>query len=213
MSQWAYVFLQDRCTGCGACAMACKAWNHDRRGDAAIYQLDRVGSVDPSLADPDDARGTMREDWRRVNTKEEGTCPTDAKITHLSFSCMHCTKPRCMAVCPRGRIIKDEEYGVVRVNERRDCISCGLCRRACPWDAPQYYKLGSQRTSMTKCDFCYDRIRQGLKPACVAACPTRALIAGPEDELLKEFPHAVRNVEGLEEGLRTGPHFWVVPRK
>ena len=27
--QWAFLFLQDRCTGCGTCVLACKAWNHE----------------------------------------------------------------------------------------------------------------------------------------------------------------------------------------
>lgn len=47
MEQWAFIFLQNRCTGCGTCIMACKAWNHLRRSDAAVYPLDRIGSIPP----------------------------------------------------------------------------------------------------------------------------------------------------------------------
>ena len=36
---------------------------------------------------------------------------------------------------------------------------------------------------MSKCDFCYDEITKGGVPACVAACPTRALTIGERDEL------------------------------
>ena len=212
MSQWAFLFRQDRCIGCGACVMACKAWNHMRRGDADLYPLDRVGKQNPAQADPDDARGTMRESWRRVTTREEGSCPTEMKITHLSFSCMHCSRPECAAACPKGRIVKEEEFGAVVVDQSKECVSCGLCRKVCPWGAPQLLKAESRCAAMTKCDFCYDRIRSGLKPACVASCPMRALIAGPEAEVLGEFPQAVQDVEQLRKGENLQPHFWIIPR-
>lgn len=213
MEQWAFIFLQNRCTGCGTCIMACKAWNHLRRSDAAVYPLDRIGSIPPYLAEADDARGTMQENWRQVTTREEGTCPTDIRITHLSFSCMHCTSPACVTACPKSRLIKEPLYGVVMSDPAKDCISCGLCRKACPWEAPQLCRPGNARTPMTKCDFCYGRIRQGLKPACVAACPMRALVSGPENELLAEFPGAISIMDLSGNPSRTGPHFWLIPRK
>jgi anaerobic dimethyl sulfoxide reductase subunit B (iron-sulfur subunit) len=36
---------------------------------------------------------------------------------------------------------------------------------------------------MSKCDFCRDELKAGNAPACVAACPTRALNFGEFDEL------------------------------
>lgn len=213
MSQWAFLFLQDRCTGCGTCVMACKAWNHPRRGDADIYSADRVGTVPAFRADPDDARGTMREQWRRVSTSEQGSCPTNVRITHLSVSCMHCSMPECMAICPQKRIIKDSISGAVMTDTQKNCISCGLCRRACPWEAPQFCTADTRPLPMTKCDFCYERIIQGLKPACAAACPMRALAAGPEQELLAQFPQAIRYTQSPKNGGQTLPHLWIVPRK
>ena len=39
---------------------------------------------------------------------------------------------------------------------------------------------------MTKCDFCKDELEAGGTPACVAACPTRALTFGEFDELTRD---------------------------
>ena len=72
------------------------------------------------------------------------------------------------------------------------------CHYACPWNAPQYYNENFQsytqddpaRPKMTKCTFCFDRISDGRRPACVAACLNRALDAGPIDELKSKYPHA-----------------------
>jgi Fe-S-cluster-containing dehydrogenase component len=36
---------------------------------------------------------------------------------------------------------------------------------------------------MQKCNFCLDRLENGLKPACISICPARALHAGSIDEL------------------------------
>jgi anaerobic dimethyl sulfoxide reductase subunit B (iron-sulfur subunit) len=40
---------------------------------------------------------------------------------------------------------------------------------------------------MQMCDFCIDRLTEGKKPICVAACPMRALDAGPIDELAAKY--------------------------
>ena len=40
---------------------------------------------------------------------------------------------------------------------------------------------------MTKCDFCRDELEAGGIPACVAACPTRALTFGEFDGLRPEM--------------------------
>jgi len=50
---------------------------------------------------------------------------------------------------------------------------------------------------MTKCDLCIDRIKEGLKPACVASCPMRALDAGPIEELKEKYPDWTDTVDNL----------------
>ena len=73
--------------------------------------------------------------------------------------------------------------------------------RSPPWEAPQFYTILKERPVMVKCDLCMERIVTGLKPACVAACPMRALEAG-ELKGLKER-HSEDYTEqaiGLERG-------------
>jgi Fe-S-cluster-containing dehydrogenase component len=46
------------------------------------------------------------------------------------------------------------------------------CLEACPWSVPRF---NEHTGKMIKCDFCVDRIDNGLEPACVTACTTHAL--------------------------------------
>jgi Fe-S-cluster-containing dehydrogenase component len=36
---------------------------------------------------------------------------------------------------------------------------------------------------MMKCDMCYDRTSQGLKPMCASVCPSQALFFGTREEI------------------------------
>jgi anaerobic dimethyl sulfoxide reductase subunit B (iron-sulfur subunit) len=147
-----------RCTGCYACATACKNWN----------------GVGPTVSD---VPGTQGPKWRRVNTVESGAYP-NAKIITVSFACMHCGDPACMAVCPTGAISKRAEDGIVVVDDTK-CIGCHYCFFACPFGVPQYGADGT----MQKCQYCLDRTTNAQDPACVATCPAQAIKAGTMEEL------------------------------
>ena len=166
----------------------------------------------------------MKEDWRRLTTHETGVVTETAngalvnslERRFLSLSCNHCSNPACLAVCPTGNITKDRDTGIVLAGGA--CISCGKCRNACPWDAPQFYApnfgeyaLGDEsRPLMTKCTLCLDRIRDNLRPACVAACWNRALDAGSIEDLKAKYPNETTDdfnddyVAGL--GIHTEPN-------
>ncbi|OGP70087.1 MAG: hypothetical protein A2169_15310 [Deltaproteobacteria bacterium RBG_13_47_9] len=79
---------------------------------------------------------------------------------------------------PTKAIQKRMEDGLVLVDLER-CIGCKMCMTACPFGIPQFGRDGKMR----KCDFCSDRLEKGLNPVCMNVCPTRALHAGPLDEL------------------------------
>jgi DMSO reductase iron-sulfur subunit len=89
---------------------------------------------------------------------------------NLSIACNHCVHPKCAGICPTGAyVIRDD--GIVLLDTAK-CMGCGYCAWACPYGAPQY---NPEAGTMTKCNFCFDQIEQGLPPACVAACPLRVL--------------------------------------
>lgn len=68
---------------------------------------------------------------------------------------------------------------------------------------------------MTKCDMCYDRLELGLKPACVASCPGRALELLPVEEIKKLHPTATQTALGFkqEDVAKTKPNIFFVSRE
>ena len=101
----------------------------------------------------------------------------DGHISCGAWGCMHCADAPCMAVCPVGAIRRDAETQLVLVDQET-CIGCRRCRKACPFDAPQF----TPRRKMVKCDGCLSHIRQGLPPVCVKTCPSGALFLREQTE-------------------------------
>jgi anaerobic dimethyl sulfoxide reductase subunit B len=118
--------------------------------------------------------------FRHVTKYEEGEYP-QARIFHFSLACQHCGDAPCLIVCPTGAISRRKEDGSVIV-DRDLCVGCHSCELACPFGAPGFPENGK----MAKCDLCYIRREYDLSPACVRACPARALEVGPLEELSKK---------------------------
>jgi anaerobic dimethyl sulfoxide reductase subunit B (iron-sulfur subunit) len=116
--------------------------------------------------------------WRRVVRFELGRFP-NVSVRSFSLACMHCGKPPCVESCPTGTIKKRENNGIVVVDNAK-CIGCRTCFLTCPFGAPQFNTDGR----MEKCDYCLERTEQGLEPACVQACPARAISSGTIEELV-----------------------------
>lgn len=119
--------------------------------------------------------------YRKVVTLNEGT----EQEKHISLSCMHCSNPPCVAVCPVDAIWQRED-GIVLVKEEK-CIGCGYCLTACPFGAPQFPKEGIGRGVMKKCDFCVNRADEGKGPMCVANCATKSLLGGDRSEISETY--------------------------
>jgi Fe-S-cluster-containing dehydrogenase component len=88
--------------------------------------------------------------------------------------CMHCDSPTCAEVCPADAIKRTGD-GVVQTARKPRCIACNNCVLACPFGVP---KMKTEFKLMMKCDMCYDRTSEGLKPMCATVCPSQALFFG-----------------------------------
>lgn len=115
--------------------------------------------------------------WRQVFKVETGTYP-DARLRYVSLACMHCEDAPCLLACPTGAIGRESGTQVVGVAADL-CIGCHSCSMACPFGVPRFGRDGK----MQKCDLCGERLANDLEPACVRACPTKALKQGSPNEL------------------------------
>jgi formate dehydrogenase iron-sulfur subunit len=91
---------------------------------------------------------------------------------------MHCTHASCEEVCPVNAI---SYQGEVVFIDQKQCIGCGYCVQACPFDIPHRDEItGTSR----KCTLCIDRITNGEQPACAKTCPPGAIQFGERDNLI-----------------------------
>lgn len=89
---------------------------------------------------------------------------------YLPRLCNHCTKPACLAACPRQAIYKREEDGIVLIDQER-CRGYRYCVAACPYKKVYFNPLAGRSE---KCIFCYPRVEKGIPPACAYQCVGRA---------------------------------------
>ncbi|MBI4330185.1 MAG: 4Fe-4S dicluster domain-containing protein [Chloroflexi bacterium] len=204
----------DKCTGCQACVVACRAENN------------------VPVAGPDQAEKGRGIFWMHLLPTAEGEFPR-VKPRFMPMPCNHCDQPACVRVCPVNATYKNEDGVVAQIYTR--CIGCRFCTVACPytrryfnWYDPQWPEetkamLNPEvyvrtRGVVEKCTFCSQRIRAGkarakkenrplrdgdIVPACVESCPTKAMFFGDLDDpnsmvaQLERSPRAFRVLEDL----------------
>ncbi|HEX6025812.1 MAG TPA: 4Fe-4S dicluster domain-containing protein [Solirubrobacter sp.] len=191
------------CIGCKACEVACKQWN-DLPADGDEFgrgrSLDYTGSLGAStwrhvhfveIPRPDDVD--------LVAMAQERQALPEAGMDRWLFAsdvCKHCTNAGCLDACPTGALIRTEfETVIVQADV---CNGCGYCVTACPFGVIARDPYDGRAA---KCTLCYDRLQDGLEPACAKACPTDSIQFGPYDELVERAQRRV--LELHERGVET----------
>ncbi|MDP2953204.1 MAG: 4Fe-4S dicluster domain-containing protein [Chloroflexota bacterium] len=160
------------CIGCRACETACNRVNKLPPPD--------VPFSDASVFDR--ARRPTAGAFTVVNRYPN---PDGGPPVYRKVQCMHCSEPACVSVCPVAAMVKTPEGPVIW--DERVCIGCRYCMVACPFSIPAYEYSSAYSPRVRKCTMCYERVfKQGGMPACVEACPVKAIVFGKRQELLLE---------------------------
>ncbi len=197
------------CIGCKACEVACKQWNelpaqdpvwtgssYDNTGELSaitwrhVQFIEEIGRRRPSSATPPSL--PLFED-SIAEAKNNGSIPQTPPGTALPFFnterwlmrsdvCKHCANAPCQEACPTGAIIRTE-FDTVYV-QQDICNGCGYCVVACPFGVIARGDSGDHRAH--KCTLCYDRLKDGLEPACAQACPTDSIVFGEVGQLKEQ---------------------------
>lgn len=216
----------DKCTGCGACMVACMAENNVPFKEDESKKLDSIT-------------------WLRVYKLTNGKPFPDADICYLPRPCQHCGgigdhgHSPCVSVCPSTATDYNKETGIVSQIYTR-CFGCRYCMAACPYHA-RYFNWWDpvwpdgmekylspnvsvrMRGIVEKCSFCFHRYQiakdkayyegrdeleeNEYQTACTQACPANAITFGD----LNNPEHAVyelkkdKNAFRLLERLQTNP--------
>jgi formate dehydrogenase iron-sulfur subunit len=168
-----------KCIGCKACQVACMEWNDLR---------DAIGSCTGHYDNPPDL---SEHSWTLMRFAEYENPKGDLEWLIRKDGCMHCEDPGCLKACPSPGAIVQYANGIVDFQEE-NCIGCGYCIPACPFDVP---RISKKDKKAYKCTLCSDRVAVGLEPACVKACPTGAIVFGTKEDMKQ---HAEERIEDLK---------------
>jgi molybdopterin-containing oxidoreductase family iron-sulfur binding subunit len=145
--------------------------------------------------------------FARVLNVETGKYPNVRRL-YIPVLCNHCEDAPCLKACPNKAIFRRRD-GLVLIDQDR-CRGTGACVTACPYgnivlhrsedwylneDEPyerDFVKPRLKPGVARKCTYCAHRLDEGLKPACVVACPTTARIFGDLEDSESEVSVYIR---------------------
>jgi Fe-S-cluster-containing dehydrogenase component len=160
------------CIGCRNCEFACKSAHDIPTKDVETYHNREVFK---EFRRPTSKALTVVNEFK--NPKNE-LVPINVK-----YQCMHCDKPACVSACIVGAFQKHANGSVTWDGDK--CIGCRYCMVACPFQVPTFDFEKALRPDIHKCDFCFNRTKDGKLPACVEICPVEAITYGPRTELIR----------------------------
>ncbi|MEM3948324.1 MAG: 4Fe-4S dicluster domain-containing protein, partial [Zestosphaera sp.] len=83
-------------------------------------------------------------------------------------ACMHCSNAKCVSACKRNAIRRGP-LGEILIDYTK-CNNCLDCMHSCPVKA-----IRIRGGSVVNCDLCKPLRDRGLRPACMAMCPSDAV--------------------------------------
>ena len=226
MSTYAMVIDRHRCTGCGACIIACK--NENNLGDGVLWAGKIVTTEGEFPHVRYDYMPTLCNHC--ANAPCVAACPTEAMhkadggITmHDPSKCIGCRY--CMAVCPYGVIYfnreephqfwRDETVLIPEATSSPVEVTRQVGGTVIPYYNPEREEtLPGIRPQgvVEKCTFCDHRIGNGELPYCVESCPANARIFGDLDDPDSDVSQLLGRYSPfrLREDLGTEPKVYYV---
>jgi formate dehydrogenase iron-sulfur subunit len=180
------------CIGCKACQVACHQWND-------LPSPDNIHRPLPLLSGDsyDNTVSLSDTNWRHVKFIEQFSPDRNqARWLMMSDVCKHCVNAPCLEVCPTGAILRTE-FDTVYIQEPA-CNGCRDCISACPFGVIHMSTIPGKNVAQ-KCTFCYDRLKQGLTPACAQACPTQSIRFGTVKQLKAQAQQRVAHLHAQGE--------------
>jgi Fe-S-cluster-containing dehydrogenase component len=222
-SQWAMVIDLEKVRSAAvrrACSEACVREHNIPRIDDPQEKIDWI----------------WEEEYQHVFSDQvHAHLPASLMEAPVLVLCNHCTNPPCVRVCPTQATWKRDQDGIVMMDMHR-CIGCRYCMAACPygsrsfnWRDPRPFVATDAdgnflsefptrtRGVVEKCNFCAERIREGLAPACVEAADQvpggeGALVFGNLSDPSSEVNRVLQSQPTISRraSLGTGPNVYYI---
>jgi Fe-S-cluster-containing dehydrogenase component len=217
-ARYGMVIDLDRCTGCGACTVACAVENN----------------IPPARAETSERTGIT---WVRIHKVTNGRPFPENRAVYFPVLCQQCGhETPCVSVCPQKAVEVDPDSGIVNQMPQR-CLGCRYCMAACPYHARYFnwwdpvWPKGMEKTLnpdvaprmrgvVEKCNFCHGRLHAArvkaaaagrrtpeptdYVPACVEACPAGAITFGDLADEKSEVARLARSRNALRLLARLG---------